>query len=169
MTAETKKWYQDDGKRKAFWHSANNLAKSKGVPTNAAHEWVHQELGIGTIKDWTDTAEAALKILSDAPEWKPEDVSEAEQPAPPSAPQGNDAVDIDEALGRKPAPRQPKFTADAWAAWSAVTARKTELTQAQIFELICDQLKLTGKPVIARPSPLSERCLASGRRSLHPS
>lgn len=150
MTAETKKWYQDDNKRKAFWQSANNLAKSKGVPTNAAHEWVHQELGISTIKDWTDTADAALKILNDAPEWKPEDVAD---PVPPSstAP-ASDAVDIDEALGRKPASPQPKFSADAWAAWVSVTAKKTELTQAQIFELICEQLQLTGKPVIARPS-----------------
>ena len=150
MTAETKKWYQDDNKRKAFWQSANNLAKSKGVPTSEAHRWVHQELGISTIKDWTDTADAALKILSDAPEWKPEDVAD---PVPPSstAP-ASDAVDIDEALGRKPASPQPKFSADAWAAWVSVTAKKTELTQAQIFELICEQLQLTGKPVIARPS-----------------
>lgn len=150
MTAETKKWYQDDNKRKAFWQSANNLAKSKGVPTSEAHRWVHQELGISTIKDWTDTADAALKILNDAPEWKPEDVAD---PVPPSstAP-ASDAVDIDEALGRKPASPQPKFSADAWAAWVSVTAKKTELTQAQIFELICEQLQLTGKPVIARPS-----------------
>jgi len=143
---------KDDKERGKFFVNANNIAKSKNVPANQAHTWIHNELGITTLKDWKGTPAEALKILSDAPEWKPEDVSEAEQPAPPSAPQGNDAVDIDEALGRKPAPRQPKFTADAWAAWSAVTAKKTELTQAQISELICDQLKLTGKPVIARPS-----------------
>lgn len=79
---------KDDKERGKFFVNANNIAKSKNVPANQAHTWIHNELGITTLKDWKGTPAEALKILSDAPEWKPEDVTDAESPS--SVPLGSD-------------------------------------------------------------------------------